>query len=74
MEHSKLWETLRDLGLPDELLRLLIRLYTGTQVMIHWRDSLIGLVEVSRGLCQGCPLSPLLFMLFLAAPELHGGR
>lgn len=47
VEHPKLWETLRDLGLPDELLRLLISLYTGTQVVIHWGHSLTGPIEVS---------------------------
>ncbi|KAH9365225.1 hypothetical protein HPB48_007928 [Haemaphysalis longicornis] len=36
-----------DLGLPDELLQLLISLYTGTQVVIHWGDSLTGPVQVS---------------------------
>ncbi|XP_077560889.1 uncharacterized protein LOC144175734 [Haemaphysalis longicornis] len=40
VKHPKLWETLRDLGLPDEFLRLLISLYSGTQVVIHWLPAL----------------------------------
>ncbi|KAH9363891.1 hypothetical protein HPB48_004094 [Haemaphysalis longicornis] len=54
--HPKLWETLRNLGLPDELLRLLISFYTGMQD--QWRR-LMGCVGDAR------VVPPLLFMLFL---------
>lgn len=69
IEQAALWHSLRNKGLPGRVVDLLRELYTSTKVVVEWQGMRSGLVPIGRGLRQGCPLSPLLFMLFLSELE-----
>ena len=68
---AALWTTLHGYGLPEELIACLRRLY------VHVMDqSLVNGVPTrghaqSQGVRQGCPLSPLLFNLYLKLMFFH---
>lgn len=69
VQHATLWDVLRTKGLPEEVVRRLQALYTDTEVVVEWQGSYSRPVPIGRGLRQGCPLSPLLFMLLLGDLE-----
>ena len=56
VDHNKLWEILKEMGIPDHLNCLLRNLYTG-QEATDW-------FQIGKGVCQGCILSPCLFNLY----------
>lgn len=71
VDHAILWYKLQGKGLPEEVVRLLRRLYAGNEVVVEWQGVCSQPVPVERGLRQGCPLSPLLFMLLLSDLEVE---
>ena len=63
VDHDKLWEILKKMGIPDYLNFLLINLYAGQ------KNNRIGhgtsdWFQIGKGVCQGCKLSPCLFNLY----------
>ena len=54
MDHNKLWESLKEVGIPDHLTCLLRNLYAGQEATVRTR----------YGVCQVCILSPCLFNLY----------
>lgn len=67
--HNLLLSRMDDLGMPPVWIDLLRRLYTGNTVETRFGETRARPVEVKRGLKQGCPLSPLLYMLYTASLE-----
>jgi hypothetical protein len=67
VDRQALWAALRNLSIPDAFINTLVSVYTSTTVSLklHGRVS-HDVLAVSRGVRQGCPLSPLLFNLCLA--------
>ena len=60
-----LWRTLRGYGLPDELISSIQRLYTHAfEQPLVYGIATAGHYQ-KRGVRQGCPLTPLLFVLYL---------
>lgn len=71
--HIKIVEVLRRLGVREELVRLVVDLLTNRYTTIYGKK-----VGVTKGVPQGSPLSPLLFILTMMQPlsvrmRQHGG-
>ena len=63
VDHSKLWEILQEMGIPDHLTCLLRNLYVGQETTVrtgHGTDWF----QIRKGVCQGCILSPCLLKLY----------
>ena len=59
--HNKLWETLKEMGIPDHLTCLLRKLYAGQEATVRTGH---GTTDWFPGAHQGCILSPYLFDLY----------
>ena len=63
---KRLWSKLKATGVSGALVGVLEAMYTGDCMAIDVNGDLGGLISLSRGVKQGCPLSPLLFNIFIA--------
>ena len=68
---AALWTTLRGYGLPKELIASIQRLYVYVVDQPLVNGILTGGHAQKRGVCQGCPLSPLLLSLYLNLMFFH---
>ena len=64
VDHNKLWKILEETGLPDHLTCLLRNLYTGQEATVRTGCGTTDWFQISKGVCQGCILSPCLFNLY----------
>ena len=64
MDHNKLWNILKELGIPDHLTCLLGNLYSGKEVTVSTRHVTTDWFQIRKGVCQGCILSPCLFNFY----------
>ena len=64
MDHNKLWEILKEMGIPDHLTCLLRNLYAGQEAIVRTGHGTTGWFQIGKGVCQGCILSPSLFNLY----------
>ena len=60
--HNKLWEILKEMGIPDHLTCLLRNLYAGQEATELDMEQQTG--QIGKGVHQGCILSPCLFNLY----------
>ena len=65
VDRMKLWGCLRQYGIGGHFLMFLKGLYDGSMSQVRINNHLGKAFAVSRGLCQGCVLSPLLFSLYI---------
>lgn len=65
VEWPYLWTTLEVMGLPPEFIACIKALYTGASACTRVNGFLSGSFTLGRGVRQGCPLSPLLYVLAL---------
>ena len=61
MDHDKLWEALREMGIPDHLTCLLRNLCAGQEAIVRALCETTGWFRIEKGVQQGCLLSPCLF-------------
>ena len=61
-DYNKLWKILREMGLPDHLTCLLRNLYAGQEAAIRNGHGTTDWFQIGKGVCEGCMLSPCLFM------------
>ena len=58
IDHSNLWEILKEKELQDYLTCLLRNLYAGQEATVTTGYGTTDWFQVGKGLCQGCILSP----------------
>ena len=63
MDHNKLWEILKEIGLPDHLICLLRNLYAGQEATVRTGHGPTWF-QIGKGVLRGCILSPCLFNLY----------
>ena len=64
VDHNKLWEILKEMGIPDHLICLLRNLYAGQEATVRTGHGTTDWFQIGKGVCQGCILSPSLFSLY----------
>ena len=64
VDHSKLWEILQEMGIPDHLTCLLRNLYAGQETRVRTGHGKTDWFQIGKGVRQGCILSPCLFNLY----------
>ena len=64
VDHHKLWEILKEMGIPDHLTYLLRNLYTGQEATVRTGHGTTDWFQIGKAVCQGCILSPYLFNLY----------
>jgi hypothetical protein len=67
--HDLLWQVLAEMGIVDRFMQCLQSMYS-VKVM-HPTEGLSARFSCGIGVKQGCPLSPLLFGLYLDGLEKH---
>ena len=64
VDHNKLWKILKEMGIPDHLTCHLRNLYAGQEATVRTGHGTVGWLQMGKGVCQGCILSPCLFHLY----------
>ena len=64
VDHNKLWEILKEVGIQDHLTCLLRNLYAGQEATVRTGHGTTDWFQIGKGVCQGCILSPCLFNLY----------
>ena len=64
VDHSKLWKTLQEMGIPDHLTCLLRNLYAGQEATVRPGCGTTDWFQIRKGVREGCKLSPCLFNLY----------
>jgi len=66
VNRSKLWQILDSLGYGGKTTNILKSIYDSPSTQLKWKNTLSDPIPVNTGLFQGCPLSPLLFSLYIS--------
>ena len=64
VDHNKLWRILKEMWIPEHLIRLLRNLYAGQEATVRSGHGTTDWFQIGKGVCQGCILSPRLFNLY----------
>ena len=64
VEHNKLWNILKEMGIPDYLTCLLRNPYAGQEATVRMGHGTTDWFQIGKGVCQDCILSPCLFNFY----------
>ena len=64
VDHTKLWNILKEMEIPDHLTYLLRNLYTGQEATVRTGHGTTDWFKIGKRVCQSCLLSPCLFNLY----------
>ncbi|KAF7245236.1 hypothetical protein EYD10_08652 [Varanus komodoensis] len=64
VDHNKLWQVLKEMGVPDHLICLLRNLYVGQEATMRTGHRTTDWFKIEKGVRQGCIPSPWLFNLY----------
>jgi len=73
VDYNKLWKILKDMGIPDHLTCLLRSLYAGQEAPVRTGHGTTDWLQIGKGVCQGCILSPCLFNFYAEYIMRNGG-
>ena len=73
VDHKKLWTILKEMGIPDHLTCLLRNLYAGQEATVEIERRTTDWLQIGKGVCQGCMLSPCLFNLYAEDTKWNAG-
>ena len=59
-----MWESLKEMGIPDHLTCLLRNLYAGQEATVRTGHGTTDWFQIGKGVGQGCILLPCLFNLY----------
>ena len=62
VDHNKLWKILKEIGIPEPLTCFLRNLYAGQEATVRTGHGTTDWFQIGKGVCQGCILSPCLFI------------
>ena len=62
--HNKLWNILKEIGIPDYLTLLLRNLYAGQEAAVRTRHGTTNWFQIGEVVHEACILSPCLFNLY----------
>ena len=65
VSYSEMHLALAETGMPEELRALLVHIHAPTKLVIRHGDSQ-GVVQMKRGLRQGCPIAPVIYAAWTA--------
>ena len=65
VDHKKLWKILQEMRIPDQLTCLLRNLYASQEASVRTGHGTTDWFQTRKGVCQGCILSPCLFILHI---------
>ena len=63
MDHNKLWEIVKEMGIQDYLTYFLRNLYLGQEATVKTGHGTVDWFRIGKGVRQGCILSPCLLNL-----------
>ena len=58
VDHKKLWEILKEMGIPGHVTGLLRKLYAGQEATVRGGHGTTAWFQIAKGVCQGCILCP----------------
>ena len=64
VDHSKLWQVLKEMGVPGHLICLQRNLHVGQEATVRTGYGITDWFKIGKGVQQGCILSPCLFNLY----------
>ena len=64
VDHNKLQNILKEIGIPDHLTCILRNLYVGQEAIVRTGHRTMDWFKVGKGIRQGCILSPCLFNFY----------
>ena len=64
VDHKKLWQIPREMGIPDRLTCLLRNLYAGQEATVKTGHATTDWFQIGKGVRQGYILSPCLFNVY----------
>ena len=62
VDHNRLWEILKELGIADHLTCLLRKLHAGQETIVRTGHGTTDWLQIRKGVCQSCILSYLTYM------------
>ena len=64
LNHNKLWNILKEMGIPDHLTCLLRNMYAGQEATVRIEHGIIDWFQIGKGVHQGCILLPCLINFY----------
>ena len=65
VQHSRLFQKLKDAGLPPIIIRLLISIYRNQEANVKWKSGVSQNFTIKNGVRQGAILSPIIICFYM---------